>query len=122
MGSKCYHILLLLILYNLLQINYARERKFSTLPLRDPLRNEEPIKKKTIRTKEQIDCSKCDHMLRLSEAEFESLKDENRYCVRLMQVSRCIRKNKNPSCHMISMMVLQYGVTFKQKKYECSKT
>ena len=57
-----------MLLYSSAKSIYSQKRSLSFL-LRDPLRNEEPIKKKNNREKEQFECSKCDHMFRLSENE-----------------------------------------------------
>ena len=120
MEFLCHHILVLTLLYSSAKSIYSQKRSLSFL-LRDPLRNEEPIKKKNNREKEQFECSKCDHMFRLSENEYENLKDEKKFCIRLIQVSRCISKLKKLNCHIISVMVLQTGVNLKRKRYECSK-
>lgn len=122
MASGFRRIFILLIIQSILTLTCTQQKRSYNFPFRDPLRNnEEPIKKQKA-IKELAICSRCNNMFRLSETEFQNKKSEKQFCIRLLQIQRCIRKLKkdNPQCHSISIMALNTGVYIKKRYHQCS--
>lgn len=71
---------------------------------------------------DQSVCSKCHDMFRLSDKELAQTKNIKTFCIRLLQVKRCMKKIKKTHsfCNGIGLMTLSTGVHLKRQYHRCS--
>uniref|UniRef100_T2M8F9 Repulsive guidance molecule A n=1 Tax=Hydra vulgaris TaxID=6087 RepID=T2M8F9_HYDVU len=113
--SNSMPMLLLLVIQLVLVDSF---RNFDDFPLHEPLQLEDEHSNNM--PNNEPDCSRCVNMFRLSETEYISSKDTKIFCIRLLQVKRCIQKEQHSCQRNIGVLVLNTGVTIKQNWHKCS--
>ena len=104
-------------MFSLWEPTYLQRRPFN-FPLHDETKTDKPIPYK----RNPKECSRCTSMFRLSAAEYEETKNRKLFCIRFLQVHRCIKKldNEDSHCQGIAILVLRSGVFAYQKRHNCS--
>jgi hypothetical protein len=99
-------------------LNPAGSSPLSGNPL-DPDQNQNPQPAVPIRRNAKV-CDRCTDMYHLADREFRMKNNQTLFCIRLLQIKRCIRKIPN-DCNLILVLSLGTGVNYRQRANQCSK-
>ena len=84
----------------------------------DPDQNQNPQPASPIRRNAKV-CDRCTDMYHLADREFRTKNNNTLFCIRLLQIKRCIRKIPN-DCNLILVLSLGTGVNYRQRANKCS--
>lgn len=110
------HLLLLLLLMSLIKYTLQRQRR-PIPPLVEKLNKDQDVSP-PVRKNAKV-CDRCTDMYMLADREYWRKKNKTLFCIRLLQIERCINKHRK-DC-MIIVLTLTTGIKFRKGKINCSK-